>query len=248
VGPLLRGTMASTPPFFYVASSQHVTSVTGACVGNFTGISGTDLLLAKATHLEVLAVTTDGLQPVYDVPLNGRIAAMKLVRMAVSTARSVERDLAKIHRCEVCLPYLPPLKGGARDTLLLTTERYDIVALSFDPATRQLKTVARGDLRDRIGRPVERQILAVDPSAKCAVMTLYEGMLKASALRRGAGAPLSGVWTPSLRLLPSLSLPCPQILNMDGGFKEKAYSVRLEEQDVIDAVFLVQVRVKGRSV
>lgn len=111
----------STPPLFYVATSQPATGVTGSCSGHFTGLTPVDLVLAKGSHLEIHSVGEEGLIPVYDVALYGRIATMKLVR----------------------------LQGEPRDTLVLTTERFDVVALAFDPESRDLRTVARGDLRVR---------------------------------------------------------------------------------------------------
>lgn len=80
----------ATPPLFYVATSQHATSVNGSITGQFTGVTPTDLIIAKGAHVEIHSVTEEGLKPVYDVPLNGRIATMKLVRMAV---RNVDASL-----------------------------------------------------------------------------------------------------------------------------------------------------------
>jgi len=40
-------------------------------------------LLAKVHRLEILAITTDGLQPLFDVAINGRIAAMHCMRLKV---------------------------------------------------------------------------------------------------------------------------------------------------------------------
>ena len=55
----------------------------------------------------------------------------------------------------------------------------------------------------------------MDPAARCAVMSLYEGLAK--------------------------------ILPLEGGFRERAYNVRLEEQDVLDMTFLIQVGGGGPS-
>lgn len=79
--------MAAAPPLFYIASSQVAMGVTGSCVGNFTGLTPIDLVLAKGSHLEIHSVTEEGLQPVYDAALFGRIATMKFVRLAVRGVR-----------------------------------------------------------------------------------------------------------------------------------------------------------------
>jgi len=81
-----------------------------------------------------------------------------------------------------------------KHTLIFTTERLQFVAMVYDEAGKALKTVATGDLRDRIGRQIERgQLFAVDPLSRVLALQFYEGHLKvcvcvcaASRLRRGS--------------------------------------------------------------
>ena len=63
--------------------------VTGSCAGNFTGLTPIDLVLAKGSHLEIHSVTEEGLQPVYDAALFGRISTMKFVRLTVRGSGTV---------------------------------------------------------------------------------------------------------------------------------------------------------------
>lgn len=71
------------------------------------------------------------------------------------------------------------LQGDSKHTLLITTERLQFVAMVFDESSRALRTVATGDLRDRIGRQIDRgQIFAADPMALVVAMQFYEGHLK----------------------------------------------------------------------
>lgn len=144
-------TGAAATPYLYVASSQPPTAVTHAAVGNFTSASELNLVLAKTSRIEISTVTADGLVPLFDVPVNGRIGALELVR----------------------------LKGDAKHTLVFTTERLQFVALVFDERAKSLKTIATGDLRERIGRQIDRgQIFVADPQARCLALQFYEGHLK----------------------------------------------------------------------
>jgi hypothetical protein len=93
------------------------------------------------------------------------------------------------------------LQGDTKHTLIFTTERLQFVAMVYDEAGKALKTVATGDLRDRIGRQIERgQLFAVDPLSRVLALQFYEGHLKvcaASRLRRGSRwqrATLPVVW------------------------------------------------------
>ena len=54
--------------------------VTHSCVGNFTSSDALDLIVAKSTRLEVYRLTANGLKPMLDVPLYGRVATMSLCK------------------------------------------------------------------------------------------------------------------------------------------------------------------------
>lgn len=72
------------PTYAYVATSQQPTSVSHAIVGNFTSPSEPALIVAKCSRLEMHALTPEGLRRVFDVPVNGRISSMQVVRLQVS--------------------------------------------------------------------------------------------------------------------------------------------------------------------
>ena len=74
--------MAATP-FLYVATAQRATNVTHAVSGNFTNPDEKNLILAKSTRLELHTATPEGLVPVFDVGLHGRVAALEIFRMPV---------------------------------------------------------------------------------------------------------------------------------------------------------------------
>lgn len=83
---------SSSSRYHYIASAQKATGVTHAASGHVTGAADVNLVLAKTTHLEILTVTPDGLQPVLDVAINGRIATLLVVRLPV---RGCARRCAK---------------------------------------------------------------------------------------------------------------------------------------------------------
>ena len=69
----------------------------------------------------------------------------------------------------------------------MTTERLQFCALVYDAAARAVTTVAKGDLRERVGRQADASRSAVDPAARCAALHLYEGSLKIVPMERGLG-------------------------------------------------------------
>lgn len=68
----------------YVVTAQKPTAVNAAVVGNFTGAKDLNLIVAKNTRLEIHLVTPEGLRPLLDVGIYGRISVMKLFRPQVS--------------------------------------------------------------------------------------------------------------------------------------------------------------------
>lgn len=54
--------------------------------GNFTSPSDLNLLVAKVNRLEMYLVTPEGLRPMKEVGLYGRVAKMKLFRPPVSNS------------------------------------------------------------------------------------------------------------------------------------------------------------------
>jgi len=99
--------------------------------------------------------------------------------------------------------------GERKDLLFVCTERHKFFLLAFDEAASALVTRAAGDASDRVGRPADAgQLGAVDPRCRAIALHLYDGLLKI--------------------------IPCE---GARGELRE-AFNVRLEEQGVIDVVFL----------
>lgn len=148
----------------YVVTAYKGTAVTAAQTGNFTGPEDINLIQAKGSSLVVSVVTPEGLKPVADVNIYGRINLMQLFRP----------------------------KGESQDLLFFMTARYHLAVVSYDAATGDLVTRAYGDVKDRVGRPTEgRQIGVVDPDGSVIVLHLYCGMLKVVPLQLDSTEPLT---------------------------------------------------------
>ncbi|KAK3200331.1 hypothetical protein Dsin_023746 [Dipteronia sinensis] len=135
----------------YVVTAHKPTNVTHSCVGNFTAPQELNLIVAKCTRIEIHLLTPQGLQPMLDVPIYGRIATLELFR-----------------------PH-----GEAQDFLFIATERYKFCVLQWDAETSELITRAMGDVSDRIGRPTDNgQIGIIDPDCRLIGLHLYDGLFK----------------------------------------------------------------------
>ena len=51
--------------------------------GHFTSSTDLNLILAKVNHIEILSVTPEGLRPVKQFTINGRVEVMKFFRPQV---------------------------------------------------------------------------------------------------------------------------------------------------------------------
>ena len=72
---------------YYVVTAYKGTAVTSAQTGNFTGPEDINLVQAKGSSLVVNLVTPEGLKPVLDVSIYGRVSLMKLFRPKVSAGK-----------------------------------------------------------------------------------------------------------------------------------------------------------------
>jgi DNA damage-binding protein 1 len=135
----------------YVATSQRPTAVTHSEVGNFTSPTELNLILAKSNRLMIYAVTEEGLTGQHDVPIYGKIASLVLFRVP----------------------------GEQQDSLFVLTERCQFSVLSYAMGKKEIRTRGHGDMKDRIGKPVDKgKIGIVDPQSRLVGLHLYEGLFK----------------------------------------------------------------------
>ncbi|KAL0819945.1 hypothetical protein ABMA28_007945 [Loxostege sticticalis] len=140
--------------YHYVVTAQKPTAVIACVTGNFTSPTDLNLLVAKVTRLEMYLVTPEGLRPMKEVGLYGRVAKMKMFR--------------------------PPDEN--KDLVFILTARYNAMILEWKMGpNEQLEVITRahGDVSSRVGKPSENGMLAViDPQARVIGLRLYDGLFK----------------------------------------------------------------------
>lgn len=104
-------------------------------LGNFTSPTDLNLILAKVNHIEVLSVTPEGLRPIKQFTINGRVEVMKFFRP----------------------------QGLNKDRLFIVTAKNNAMILEADDSgnTLEIITKARGDVGDRIGQNAQTGTRAI---------------------------------------------------------------------------------------
>lgn len=69
--------------FNYVVTAQKATGVSLSVSGHFTGPQDVNLIVAKCNRIEVHVVTPEGLRPLLDVGIYGRVTVMEIFRPEV---------------------------------------------------------------------------------------------------------------------------------------------------------------------
>lgn len=147
----------------YLVTAHKATLVTAAITGSFTGPDDLNLIQAKGSNLVISLVTAEGLRPILDVDVFGRITSIQLFRPETE----------------------------AQDFLFLLTARYHIAILSFDSITRDVVTRGYGDIKDRVGKPTfGRQVALIDPKCHVIALHLYAGLIKVVPLQLDSDQPL----------------------------------------------------------
>ncbi|KAJ8248901.1 hypothetical protein GJAV_G00228990 [Gymnothorax javanicus] len=143
----------------YVVTAQKPTAVNACITGHFTSAEDLNLLIAKNTRLEIYVVTPEGLRPVKEVGMYGKIAVMELFRP----------------------------KGESKDLLFILTAKYNACILEYKQNGESIDIITRahGNVQDRIGRPSETGIIGiVDPECRMIGLRLYDGLFKVIPLDR----------------------------------------------------------------
>uniref|UniRef100_A0A3B4BCJ2 DNA damage-binding protein 1 n=1 Tax=Periophthalmus magnuspinnatus TaxID=409849 RepID=A0A3B4BCJ2_9GOBI len=143
----------------YVVTAQKPTAVNACITGHFTSAEDLNLLIAKNTRLEIYVVTAEGLRPVKEVGMYGKISVMELFRP----------------------------KGESKDLLFILTSKYNACILEYKQNGESIDIITRahGNVQDRIGRPSETGIIGiVDPECRMIGLRLYDGLFKVIPLDR----------------------------------------------------------------
>ncbi|XP_076949712.1 DNA damage-binding protein 1-like [Bidens hawaiensis] len=199
----------------YVVTAHKPTNVTHSCVGNFTAPHELNLIIAKCTRIEIHLLTPQGLQPLLDVPIYGRIATLELFR-----------------------PH-----GETQDLLFIATERYKFCVLQWDAAANELVTRSNGDVSDCIGRPTDNgKIGIIDPDCRLIGLHLYDGLFKVIPIdNRGQLKEAFNIRLEELQVLDIKFLygcPKPTIVVLYQDNKDarhvKTYEVSLKDKDFVE--------------
>ena len=107
---------SSQSQYNYVVTAHKPTNVTHTLVGCFTAPDALNLIISRCTRIEIYTLGAEGLQLLHDVPLYGRVATMELWRPS----------------------------GREKDTLFISTERYQFCILVRHTATPPSHAYPRG--------------------------------------------------------------------------------------------------------
>jgi DNA damage-binding protein 1 len=67
----------------YVVTAHKPTNVTHSLTAHFTAADDFNLIVAKCTRIEIFLITPEGLTPIFDVGIYGRITSMRKYRPKV---------------------------------------------------------------------------------------------------------------------------------------------------------------------
>ncbi|KAL3248251.1 hypothetical protein MRX96_056658 [Rhipicephalus microplus] len=137
----------------YVVTAHKPTGVSACATGNFTSPDDINLILAKNTRIEIYVVSPEGLRPVKEIGIYGRISIMKLFR--------------------------PP--GEKKDLMFFLTAKYNAAILECVHYGDSIEIITRahGNIADTFSRPSETgNICIIDPECRVIGLRLYDGLFK----------------------------------------------------------------------
>lgn len=143
----------------YFVTAHKPTAVNACATGHFTAPNHLNLIVAKNSRIEIFLVGPEGLRPLKEIGIYGKIAVMRLFRPANET----------------------------KDLLFIVTSKYNAMILEChgDDDKIDIYTKAHGNIADRIGKVSESGIIAViDPEARVIGLRLYDGLLKIIPLEK----------------------------------------------------------------
>ncbi|XP_063230961.1 DNA damage-binding protein 1 [Bacillus rossius redtenbacheri] len=201
--------------YHYVVTAHKPTAVTACVTGNFTAPNDLNLILAKNTRLEIYLVTPEGLRPLKEVGIYGKVAVMKFFR--------------------------PPHEK--KDLLFLVTTRYNAMILECTGKAENLEiiTKAHGNVADRIGKPSETGIIAViDPEARVIGLRLYDGLFKIIPLEKdnnelkASSIRMEELQVQGLEFLHGCANPTIILIHQDlNGRHVKTHEISLREKEFV---------------
>ncbi|XP_060580249.1 DNA damage-binding protein 1-like [Ruditapes philippinarum] len=200
--------------FNYFVTAHKPTAVNACVTGNFTSSDDLNLIIAKNSRLEIYVVTPEGLRPVKEVGIYGRIAVLEL--------------------------YRPP--GELKDLMFVLTTKYNAMILEcqHDGEAIEIITRAHGNVQDRIGRPSETGIIGIiDPLCRVIGLRLYDGLFKVIPLDRdnkelkAFNVRLEELTVIDIQFLHDCTTPTVILVHQDQhGRHVKTYEISLRDKDL----------------
>ncbi|TDG48387.1 hypothetical protein AWZ03_005132 [Drosophila navojoa] len=145
----------------YVVTAQKPTAVVACLTGNFTSPTDLNLIIARNNQVEIDLVTPEGLRPLKEININGKITVMRHFR--------------------------PP--DSNKDLLFILTRRFNVMILEARMVGDNITVItkANGNVSDSVGILSEGGfIAAIDPKARVIGMCLYQGLFTIIPLDKDA--------------------------------------------------------------
>ncbi|XP_065284154.1 DNA damage-binding protein 1-like [Dermacentor albipictus] len=199
----------------YVVTAHKPTGVSACATGNFTSPDDINLILAKNTRLEIYVVSPEGLRPVKEIGIYGRISIMKLFR--------------------------PP--GEKKDLLFFLTAKYNAAILECVQYGDSIEiiTKAHGNIADTFSRPSETgNIGIIDPECRVIGLRLYDGLFKVIPLDRdnrelkAFNIRMEELTVQDMEFLHGCKTPTIVLLHQDSQARHmKTYEVSLKDKEFV---------------
>lgn len=199
----------------YVVTAHKPTGVSACATGNFTSPDDINLILAKNTRLEIYVVSPEGLRPVKEIGIYGRISIMKLFR--------------------------PP--GEKKDLLFFLTAKYNAAILECVQYGDSIEIITRahGNIADTFSRPSETgNIGIIDPECRVIGLRLYDGLFKVIPLDRdnrelkAFNIRMEELTVQDMEFLHGCKTPTIVLLHQDSQARHmKTYEVSLKDKEFV---------------
>ncbi|EGG23107.1 UV-damaged DNA binding protein1 [Cavenderia fasciculata] len=200
----------------FITTVHKPTAVTESVTGHFTSPNEKNLIISKCTKIEIFTLAPEGLVPILETNIYGRISNMKLF---------------SVH-------------GEKQELLFILTERFKYCVLSYDAEKKELITRASGEADDSIGRPADSgQLAIIDPDSKVLALHLYEGLLKIIPIEKGTLKTAYNVRLQELQVIdivfiaPTNNQPTLAVLSKDTRDSKNVntYILSLKDKELIES-------------
>ena len=175
--------------FTYIVTAHKPTAVSITICGHFTSSRRKNLIIAKANRIEIYKLTKDGIEPILEQILYGRIATMELIDLNNVNSASGGNYATNISNKQISGFDFDDDDDDDDDNdddedllqklVVVTEDKYQLAVLSYDKKTNTIKTISSGDVSDLTGRPVEQGMIgSIDCQSRIIGLHMYDGLMK----------------------------------------------------------------------